>query len=335
MRTSRYSAAAVAVAAVLVSSCGTEGITDRSAASPAAPEFASWGKPTNAEALEGTSSELNTGFLDGCPIHSPDGLSLYMASNRSNGTGGLDIWVADRKRNDGPWGTPKNLGAPVNSDADDFCPTPVRNGLYFVSARQGGCGGPDIYFARRDANGRLAAPKNLGCEVDGGPNSAAGEASPSYVVEDRRVVLYFSSGRPGGVAEDGSTPDSDINVSERGRGGKFTTARLVPGLNTEGDDSRPNVRRDGLEIFFDRSAKIGGPADIYSATRASTSEDWSAPFKLDAPVNTPANESRASLSWDGRTLVFGSTRPGSESDPATGDPSNDIYFTRRDRLRKR
>jgi hypothetical protein len=34
---------------------------------------------------------VNTEFLDGCPIQAPDGLSLYMATNRPGGLGGMDI----------------------------------------------------------------------------------------------------------------------------------------------------------------------------------------------------------------------------------------------------
>jgi len=36
---------------------------------------------------------VNTEFLDGCPIQAPDGLSLYMATNRPGGLGGIGIWV--------------------------------------------------------------------------------------------------------------------------------------------------------------------------------------------------------------------------------------------------
>jgi hypothetical protein len=320
-------AGVIVLAVAILSGCGTEG-GGRSALPPFAAEYSTWGAPASAESLPGTSSELNTAFLDGCPILSPDGLSLYLASNRPNGVGGIDIWVAARKRVDAGWEAPKNLGAPINSVADDFCPTPTEDGLYFVSARSGGCGGPDIYFARRNADGGWLEAENLGCSADGGPNSAGGEASPSYVVENGRPVLYFSSNRPAG-ANDTSVPDSDIYVSARGPDGKFMAARPVRGLNTAGDDSRPNVRTDGLEIFFDRSAKIGGPADIYTAKRAGTREAWSDPVKLDAPVNTAANEARASLSADGRTLTFGSNRAGSERDPATGLPSMGIYFTTR------
>ena len=66
---------------------------------------------------------MNTEFLDGCPIQAPDGLSLYMATNRPGGLGGIGIWVTHRSSTDVGFGTPVNLGAPVNSAADDFCPS--------------------------------------------------------------------------------------------------------------------------------------------------------------------------------------------------------------------
>ena len=47
-----------------------------------AKHFSPWGTATKIDEIPGWSSELNTPFLDGCPIQSPDGLSLYMASNR-------------------------------------------------------------------------------------------------------------------------------------------------------------------------------------------------------------------------------------------------------------
>ena len=78
------------------------------------------------------------------------------------GLGGLDIWVSHRPNTHAPWGAPENLGAPVNSETDDFCPTPVAGGkLFFVSARTGGCGLGDIYVTKR-SGGTWAAPTNLG-----------------------------------------------------------------------------------------------------------------------------------------------------------------------------
>jgi Tol biopolymer transport system component len=286
----------------------------------AAHRFGDWSIPVNMEAISGTSAEFNTPFSDGCPIQSPDGLSLFMASNRPGGQGGLDIWVARRAHKDDPWGTPENPGAPVNSEADDFCPTPTRgNRLFFVSARPGGFGAADIYVTRF-RNGAWEQPRNLGCNI----NSAGGEASPSYFEDDGHTILYFSSNRAGGFAPDTGAPDSDIYFSS-----DFGLAQLVPGLNTTSDDSRPNVRSDGREIVFDstRPGTLGGP-DIWTATREHCDDGWSEPVHLDAPINSEASETRASLSRNGKTMLFGSTRAGSEIGP-NGLPSNDIYVTTR------
>jgi hypothetical protein len=59
---------------------------------------------------------------------------------------------------------------------------------------------------------------------------------------------------------------------------------------------------------------------------ASTSGAWSTPLNLGPNVNsTTGAETRPSLSWDGTTLYFGSTRSG-------GDGMADHYVTTRDRL---
>ena len=280
-----------------------------------AMHFASWGAPTNAEAVPGASSDLNTPFNDGCPIQSPDGLSLYIASNRPGGLGGQDIWVAHRESRDAPWGAPENVGAPVNSAANDFCPTPLQgNRLLFVSERGGAgtCGSGDIYMTRRNPAHGWDEPRNLGCQV----NSAAGEAGPSYFETASGGQLYFSSTKSG---------DSNIYVSTQLADGSFGAAVPVASLNTASDDFRPNVRKDGLEVVFDsnRAGTLGGQ-DIWSSTRDSTEEGWSTPIDL-TTVNSPANETRASLSWDGRTLTFGSNRPGTEG-------MADVYESTRDKL---
>jgi hypothetical protein len=45
--------------------------------------------------------------------------------------------------------------------------------------------------------------------------------------------------------------------------------------------------------------------DVYTATRASTADSWSGPINLGPAVNTAGNETRSSLSGDGRRLHFG------------------------------
>jgi Tol biopolymer transport system component len=269
-------------------------------------DFGPWSAPTSVESIPGTSGNLNTSALEGCPFVSQRGNVLYFASNRAGGMGGLDIWYSVR-RDDGTWGDPVNFSA-VNTAANELCPMAHRNGktFVFVSARPGGCGGDDLYVTRRHRTRGWATPVNMGCAI----NSAAGEASPTLTDTE----LYFSSTRSGGV--------SDIYVSPF-NGLSFGAPAPVAALNTAANDSRPNVRRDGLELYFD-SDRPGGPGgiDIWVAARATTSDPWSTPAVVGGGVNSPANDLRASLSWDARTMYFGSTRAG-------GEGSQDLYVTTR------
>lgn len=295
----------------------------------AAPHaFSDWSPAMSIEdALPGAHEDFNTPALEGCPFISRDGKSFYIASDRDGGKGGIDIWVSTRARVNEPWGEPVNVGPPVNSEANDFCPTIARDGhtFYFVSTRDtdGICGegdrGGDIYVTRLRNKGGFEEPRHLGCTV----NSPADEFSPFPLPQSTTgPVLYLSSTRAG--------VGGNLYVAES-RGGVFGTPELVPGVNSPFDDGHPNVRRDGLEIFFysprpDLDGAQGGN-DIHMATRASTDDAWSTPVNLGADVNSPASETRPSLSWDGTTLYFGSSRQDSE-----GEASSDIYVTTRERV---
>lgn len=279
-------------------------ITPLFLAAPASaqPAFGPWSEPVNAEDLPGSSSEVNSAFGDGCPILDPYSNDLFIASTRPGGHGGLDIWRA--AWNGDGWDEPENMPAPINTAADEYCPTPAReNRLFFVSKRDDPNG--DIYVARRLKGGlndveRLPAPIN----------SPAQEWSPSYVDGDMGdEYLYFSSTRAGG---------QDIYYSKN-----FGDVSAVDELNTPYADARPNVRRDGLEIVFDTDRATGGAPDIWTSSRSSLNEPWGAPTPIDI-VNSSAGESRASFSWDGKTLVFGSARPG-------GNGGSDIYVSTREK----
>jgi hypothetical protein len=286
-----------------------------------AMRFSAWAPAQKIDEIGGNSSELNTPFQDGCPIQSPNGLKLYLASTRPRFAGDtrtdLDIWVARRASTDAPWGAPVNLGEPVNSTADDFCPTPVRGrGLFFVSRKTTAesCGLGDIYFTRKRRGG-WREPKHLACGPEG-PNSALDEQGPSYVETDQ-VLLYFS--------RSSATVPGDIYVSEKLADGSFGPAPPVGELNSSGNDIQPNVRKDGLEIVLssNRTGTLGGQ-DVWVATRNSVGDLWSAPVNLGDAVNTAVAETRPSLSWDAETLLFGRT-PGPEG-------SGDIYVSTRTRL---
>jgi hypothetical protein len=253
------------------------------------------------------------GFGDGCPHESADGLSLFLASNRPGTMGGNDIWAADRASLSEPWGTPRNLGAPINSASADFCPTPVHGrSLLFVSERPGDgtgptpCGGGDIYLSRQSPAGGWSPPVMLKCYPEG-PNFSGGERSPSLVETSFGTFLFYSSNGSGG--------DQDIYMSRMGRDGNFGPGKVVRELSTEFEDIMPNVREreDGsFEIVFSsnrptwgRGQAAFGGQDDYIAQSWWLTGLWSAPRNLGETVNTAGVEQRSTLSKDGKRLYFG------------------------------
>jgi hypothetical protein len=76
-----------------------------------------------------------------------DGLSLYFCSDRSDGYGSYDLWIATREKVGLGWSAPVNLGPTVNSTAGCMAPSISADGLslYFVSNRPGGYGQRDIW----------------------------------------------------------------------------------------------------------------------------------------------------------------------------------------------
>lgn len=243
---------------------------------------------------------------DGCPIESPDGLRLYIASNRLGTLGANDIWVSTRASKVAAWSAPQNVGVPINSTAADFCPTPLHGEwLMFVSERPGpdtcgaGPGKGDMYLARLNPRHGWSEPLNLGCaETGDGPNTAGSEFSPSLVETDDGTLLFFSS--------NGYNGNMDIFVSRVRADGSFAPATRVDELSTGSDDRMPNVSKDGLEVVFSSSRPGGfGSQDVYTASRSGTDQPWSAPVNVGANVNTAGSETRASLSGDSTRLHFG------------------------------
>lgn len=98
---------------------------------------------------------VNSPFRDSGPAIRKDGLEMFFGSERPGGLGGLDIWVSSRVSQSADWSTPTNLGAPINSAANDGGQSLAFAGdvLFFHTAnRAGNIGGPgfDIWYVTRE-----------------------------------------------------------------------------------------------------------------------------------------------------------------------------------------
>lgn len=145
-----------------------------------------WNSPIN------MGSTINSSADEISPCLSPDGLTLYFASNRVGGKGRLDLWFSNRQNISSPWQTPINLTR-VNSGENDFAPCMIHEAsekcdyLYFTSDRTGGAW--DIFYARYDKLLGWFAGYQISYPV----SSYEAEAYP-FVTSDH-FNMYFSSQR--------------------------------------------------------------------------------------------------------------------------------------------
>jgi hypothetical protein len=270
---------------------------------------------------------VNSAFEDLSPHLSSNGLALYFASTRPESQGGEDLWVSRRASRHDAWGPATNLGAAINTAANERSPALSLNRrlLFFATDRPGGSGGFDIWLSWRadpDDDAGWQSPVNLGTGV----NSAATDAGPSFLegtalahlwlLRPAIPQLYMASNRPGGPG------GLDLYLASV-PGGWAGPPTPVAELNSPQADLTPTVRRDGLEIIL-ASGRPGvlGAFDLYRSVRRSVHQPWSAPENLGPLVNSASLEVFPSLSADGKTLLFQSTRPG-------GFGGSDLYMSER------
>jgi outer membrane protein OmpA-like peptidoglycan-associated protein len=148
-------------------------------------------KWTNEHPLPFNDKEYSVGH----PSLSPDGKTLFFASNMPGGVGGTDIYKSAKQAN-GTWSTPENLGEDINTEGNEMFPFYHASGiLFFASDGHVGLGGLDIFLAQEKSNG-FEEIKNLGAPVNTNKDDFA------FIVDKQMKSGYFSSNRDGGKGDD-------------------------------------------------------------------------------------------------------------------------------------
>jgi outer membrane protein OmpA-like peptidoglycan-associated protein/tetratricopeptide (TPR) repeat protein len=141
----------------------------------------------------------------------------------------------------------KNLN--TNSWEPHLTMTPDGQTVYFVSDREGGYGGRDIYRMVKLPDGSWSLPINLGPEI----NSEFDEDSP-FMAVDNKTLYFASNGR-------NSMGGFDIFMTVRDEFDNWTTPmNLGYPLNSTGDDIFYTTTADGFTGYL-TSFRIGGHGD--------------------------------------------------------------------------
>ncbi len=181
-----------------------------------------WGTPKN------LGPDINSMGDDMFPFISGDS-ALYFSSDGHAGLGGLDVYRSYMLP-DGSWSRPRNIGAPVNTNYDDFSYIMDEKGVngMFASDRAGGKGGDDIYsFVRKEIN-------IVGQVVDRDTHLPVEDVKVTLKETDTGLSTDDQSDRHGGFCF-GARPRTQYTLSTSKLG---YAAREVPVITREGTTRR-------------------------------------------------------------------------------------------------
>ena len=111
--------------------------------------------------------DLNSNFTEDHASFGRDASTIYLSSERRGSVGGLDIFMS-KKRSDGTWSEPVNLGETINTEKDETSAyiSPDGSRLIFASKGHFNMGGYDIFFCDIDEEGSYSTPVNIGYPIN-------------------------------------------------------------------------------------------------------------------------------------------------------------------------
>lgn len=207
-----------------------------------------WSKPT---VLAPT---VNSKHLETTASITPDGKTIYFASDKLGGKGGLDLYRTELQPN-GTWSAPVNLGEPINTKDDEDAPFihPDQKTLFFTSNGHNTIGGRDI-FVTRQVQGKWTKPENMGYPI----NTTANDNYFTLIANGTRA--YFSSDRKGGYgAQDIYYIDMPPHVSN-------IPLTMIKGTILNGETGKPiptkiyvidNETNKRLDFVYDPDPETG------------------------------------------------------------------------------
>ena len=226
-------------------------------------------------------------------------------------------WSSDLR-----FGIPENLGSIINSPLNDIGASISSDGLSLIFGRGEIPGYGDFCMAKRSS-------KDAAWDV---PTSYGPTSEPDLNLPVNDVTSWWTADgleMPCGYKTSGGYGGLDLWMHKRESvDDKWGAAEnLGPVVNGAGDERKPTISRDGLELYFDAYDRSGGHGnwDLWVTRRPTRDAPWQKPENLGGKVNSDALDARPCLSADGLMLFFDSKRLG-------GYGEADLYVTRRKTL---
>ena len=183
------------------------------------------------------------------PFLSPNNLKLFFVSNRKINDDidkkDMDIWFVERTSITSKWSEPKNIGAPINTDKDEFYPSVAANGnLYFTTTIENDTKGKEDIYRSQLINGIYQSPVSLSKSI----NSETYDFN-AYISPDESILVYSSYRRPDGIG------GTDLYISTKNEKREWSPAKNLVEINSKNTDYCPFVDIKTSTLYFtsDRS----------------------------------------------------------------------------------
>jgi len=262
--------------------------------------FGPFGAPVELAELDSTTDELG-------PWMSDDRLEIWFSSKRSGST---QLYHSRRTMPTSTFEPPALVDLGIGGTGNDPFVTADRLTLWFVYNPTGASIDDALYIATRaSTSDQFASPQPV---VELG--SAYGQSTPSLTAAE--LTVAFMSTRPGDPG------NGDLYLATRASAmAQFDPPRPIVELNTPGAECCPSLAGDGSSLVYASDVVTPGQQRIVVTARSGGT--FQAPRLLDPMLSAPTGvENDPSLSFDGATLVFASTRTG-------GTGNSDLYVATR------
>lgn len=209
-------------------------------------EDGTWGEPYPLN--------INTDGHEATVNLSIDGRTLYIYKDIGGNGQLFESTLEDDSMGYETWSEPKLLGSDINTKAYETHVTITPDGktLYFISDREGGLGGKDIYFCRRLPTGKWALSQNAGPILNSDHNEDG-----VFMHPDGKTMYFSSDGHE-------SMGGYDIMYSTNTDTGWSKPTNMGYPINSVDDDVFFVTTPDGKRAYFSSFKEEGyGEKDVY------------------------------------------------------------------------
>ena len=215
----------------------------------------------------------------------------------------------------GRFSPPTALPGPIQSQVDDWIPTPTvgETQIYFHAYR--GTQVAELWFATRASTD---VPFDPATNLTATNEPGVQQFSPTLT--DDGLVLIYARSSPNAFKLYSTQRTSPT--------GTFAAPAMLANVNAaQADDSYPFVTGDGLDLVFS-STRNGAVHTLWETVRTDLASAFPVPHELAELVEPGADDWTPTLSHDKLDIFFASTRPGGpgrfdvytahRSDPGSG-----------------